>query len=122
MRLALAFAAVLCSATAFAQSAPPPMVGDKPLVQVKPRATAPAKSPKVAAKPQSMAVRLQACLDIDDGTKDRLNCYDAVIKPEPKEKAPAAKRVADCKYTKEEDERLACFNGFVESMPKLPKS
>mgnify|MGYP005820548133 CR=1 FL=1 len=91
------------------------MVGDKPLVQVKPRNAAPAKS-------QSTAVRLQACLDIDDGTKERLNCYDAVIKPEPKEKAPAAKRVTDCKFTKEEDERLACFNGFVESMPKLPKS
>jgi hypothetical protein len=116
MRLTLAFAVVLCSTAAFAQSAPPPMVGDKPLMQVKPRNTA------AAAKPQSMAVRLQACLDIDDGTKERLNCYDAVIKPEPKEKAPVAKRVADCKFTKEEDERLACYNGFVESMPKLPKS
>jgi hypothetical protein len=27
----------------------------------------------------------------------------------------------DCKFTKEEDERLACYNGFVDSMPKLPK-
>jgi hypothetical protein len=98
------------------------MVGDKPLVQVKPRHAAAKAEKPTAAKPQSMAVRLQACLDIDDGTKDRLNCYDAVIKPEPKEKAPKAKRVADCKYTKEEDERLACFNGFVENMPKLPKS
>ncbi|WP_024510641.1 hypothetical protein [Bradyrhizobium sp. ARR65] len=115
MRVALVFVAVLCSAPAFAQSAPPPMVGDKPLVQVKPRSAAP-------TKPQSMAVRLQSCLDIDDGTKERLNCYDAVIKPEPKEKAATAKRVTDCKFTKEEDERLACFNGFVESMPKLPKS
>ncbi len=100
------------------------MVGDRPLLQVKPKAS-PAK-PKAAAKNQiknqSMAVRLQACLDIDDGTKERLDCYDAVIKPEPKPKAPAAKRVADCKFTKEEDERLACYNGFVESMPKLPKS
>ena len=69
-----------------------------------------------------MAVRLQACLEIDDGTKERLNCYDEVIKPEPKQKAAAAKRVVDCKFTKEEDERLACYNGFVESMPKLPKS
>ncbi len=91
------------------------MVGDKPLVQVKPHKAAP-------VKPQSMAVKLQACLDIDDGTKERLNCYDEVIKPQPKDKAPAAKRVTDCKFTKEEDERLACFNGFVESMPKLPKS
>ena len=112
MRLALALVAVLCSATAFAQSAPPP---NKPPAQVKPRKAAP-------PNPQSIAVRLQACLDIDDGTEERLECYDAVIKPEPKEKAPAAKRVSDCKFTKEEDERLACFNGFVEKLPKPPKS
>jgi hypothetical protein len=65
---------------------------------------------------------LQACLDIDDGTKERLNCYDAVLPPAPKPKAGTAKAVTDCKFTKEEDDRLACFNGFVESMPKLPKS
>jgi hypothetical protein len=99
------------------------MVGDKPLVQVKPRGTAKSETPKSAVgRNQPMAVRLQACLDIDDGTKERLNCYDEVIKPEPKEKAAAAKRVVECKFTKEEDERLACYNGFVESMPKLPKS
>jgi hypothetical protein len=91
------------------------MVGGKPLVQAKPHKAAPTKS-------QSMADRLRACLDIDDGTKERLDCYDAVIKPEPKEKAPVAKRVSDCKFTKEEDERLACFNGFVDKMPKPPKS
>jgi hypothetical protein len=123
-RPAVAFFAIVCSAATFAQSAPPPSaaptVGDKPLVQVKPPKAAAAKS--AAGKNQPMAVRLQACLDIDDGTKERLNCYDDVIKPEPKEKAATAKRVVDCKFTKEEDERLACYNGFVESMPKLPKS
>ncbi len=125
----LALAAVLYSAAAFAQTDKPPMVGDKPLVQVKPKATkqaAAAKGKSEAAapkgKPQSVAVRLQACLDIDDGTKDRLNCYDAVIPPTPKPKAPKAKGVADCRFVKEEDERLACFNGFAESIPKLPKS
>ena len=71
--MTLACVAVLASTTAFAQSGPPPMVGDKPLVQVKPRAG--------AAKSQPMAVRLQECLDIDDGTKERLNCYDAVLPP-----------------------------------------
>jgi hypothetical protein len=111
------------SAASFAQSDSPPMVGDKPLVQVKPRGMAakPAAMKQAAAKPQSTAVRLQGCLDIDDGTKERLNCYDAVFAPAPKQKAPAAKSVAECRFTKEEDERLACFNGFVESMPKLPK-
>ena len=121
MRMILAVAAVLYSASAFAQADKPPMVGDKPLVQVKPKGTKEAAAaPK--GKPQSIAVRLQACLEIDDGTKDRLNCYDAVIPPAPKPKPAKAKGYADCRFFKEEDERLACFNGFAESIPKLPKS
>lgn len=101
------------------------MVGDKPLVQVKPKgakegATNPA--PAAKGKPQSIAVQLQACLEIDDGTKDRLNCYDAVIPPAPKPKPAKAKGYADCRFFKEEDERLACFNGFAESIPKLPRN
>jgi hypothetical protein len=99
--------------------AAPPTVGDKPLVQVKPRRAAKSKGAP-AAKPQSMAVKLQACMEHDDGTKERLNCYDAVIKPQPKAKPPKANGVMDCRFVKEEDERLACFNGFVERLPKLP--
>jgi len=121
----LAVATVLYSASAFAQTEKPPMVGDKPLVQVKPKGTKEAAAKPAAAakgKPQSVAVRLQACLDIDDGTKDRLNCYDAVIPPAPKPKPAKAKGYADCRFFKEEDERLACFNGFAESIPKLPKN
>jgi hypothetical protein len=114
MRTIFALALVLCSAAAMAQSNPP-TVGDKPLVQVKPVRTKPAAAPKN----QSIAKRLQACLDIEDGTKGRLDCYDAVIPPKPNPKAPAAKGVADCRFTKEEDERLTCFNGFAESIPKF---
>ena len=119
--MVLTVSAVLVSAASLAQSAPPPMVGDKPLVQVKPHGAHRAAK-EASMKPQSTAVRLQACLDIDDATKERLNCYDAVIAPAPKPKAPKAKAVGECRFTKEEDERLTCFNGFVESMPKLPKS
>jgi hypothetical protein len=94
------------------------------LAQDKPAGTAPpaAKPRAVAAKPkaQSPAVKLQACLDIDDATKERLNCYDAVFAPAPKPKPPAVKGVMDCRYLKEEDERLTCFNGFVEKLPRLP--
>ena len=123
MRMILACAIVLCSSAALAQSAPPPTVGDKPLVQVKPREAKSAKEqPKASGKPNSIAVRLQSCQDIDDQTKERLNCYDAVLPPAPKPKAAAAKTVMDCKFVKEEDERLTCYNGFVDSMPKLPKS
>ncbi len=116
MRTILAFVAVLYSAAALAQAGPPPTVGGKPLVQVHPKPAA------AKGKPESVAVKLQACLEIDDGTKERLNCYDAVIPPAPKPKAVKAKAVSDCRFTKEEDERLACFNGFVENMPKLPKT
>jgi hypothetical protein len=115
MKMMLAFVAVLFSTAALAQAGPPPTVGGKPIVQVKPKGGAPEKK-------QPTAVRLQECLDIEDGTKERLNCYDAVIPPAPKPKTGAAKGVMDCKFTKEEDERLTCYNGFVESMPKLPKS
>ena len=116
----VALVTVLCSTMTFAQGTPP-MVGDKPLVQVKPRAAA----AKPAGKPQSIAVRLQACLEIEDGTKGRLDCYDAVFPAQPKKpnaKAAPAKAVADCRFTAEQDERLTCYNGFAESIPKLPKS
>jgi hypothetical protein len=128
MRTILALALVLYSAAAMAQgSSPaagaPPTVGGKPLVQVKPRnaAAAPAstaastEAPNPAPKPRSQAIahRLQACLEIDDGTKGRLNCYDGVFPPKP------AKGVADCRFSKEEDERLKCYNGFAESIPKF---
>jgi hypothetical protein len=112
--MALMLAVVFCSSAAMAQDKPPP--AGKPAAQVKPKA-APAK-PK--PRPQSIAVRLQACLEIDDATKERLNCYDAIFPPTPKPKPPAAKGVMDCRFIKEEDERLACFNGFAEKIPKLP--
>ena len=134
MRLMLACALVLCSMAAFAQSAPPP--ADKPPVAAKSKdgAKAAAKDSakegtKESAKDKkgpptgkSIATRLQSCQDIDDLTKERLICYDTVLPPAPKPKPGAAKTVMDCKFIKEEDERLTCYNGFVDSMPKMPKS
>src|SRR5215472_127660 len=113
MRMMLAFVAIVYSTAALAQAPSPSATAPKPPAQAK---------SKGSEKKQPTAVRLQECLDIEDGTKERLNCYDAVIPPAPKPKAGAAKGVMDCKFTKEEDERLTCYNGFVESMPKLPKS
>jgi hypothetical protein len=117
MKIILALVLVLYSATAFAQGNPPtPTVGEKPLVQVKPRNAAASKD---KGKPPSIAGKLKACLEIEDGTKGRLDCYDAIFPPKPNPKAPAAKGVADCRFTKEEDERLTCFNGFAESIPRF---
>jgi hypothetical protein len=125
MRRILVLVLVLYSGAAMAQAAAPaatepaadapPMVGGKPLVQVKPRAVAPMSNPKHLP----VAKQLQACLEIEDGTKGRLDCYDAVFAPKPNPKAPAAKGVADCHFKKEEDERLTCYNGFAESIPKF---
>jgi hypothetical protein len=118
MRTIFAVVLVLYSGAAMAQGNAP-TVGGKPLVQVKPRGEA-AKS-KSKPKPPSAAAKLQACLEIDDATKERLNCYDAIFPPQPKPKAPAAKAVTDCRFNKEEDERLTCFNGFAEKLPKVPQ-
>jgi len=119
MRKTLVTVFMLCATAAFAQTAAPaPQADDKPppAAQVKKDAAKPSKE---VTPPHSIAARLQACLDIDDGTKGRLDCYDAVIKPAPKPKPPTAKGVMDCRFLKEEDERLNCFNGFAESIPKF---
>jgi hypothetical protein len=129
-RFVVVAAALAWSTAALAQSNPAPngqvTYGGRPLVQVKPKPEKPkdttARAVPRDSKPQSAAVRLQGCLDIDDGTKDRLNCYDGIYPPKPNPKAAAAKGVADCRFKKEEDERLACFNDFAERIPKLPKS
>jgi|SRR5215467_10585230 len=61
---------------------------------------------------------LRTCLDIEDQTKERLDCYDDKIKPAPKKVSAPAKTVQDCRFVKEEDERLNCFNQFVNPTPK----
>jgi hypothetical protein len=65
--------------------------------------------------------RLRLCLFIEDGYKQRLDCYDSVVAPDPKPKPPVAKLVADCKFLKEEDARLGCFNRFLEQ-PEPPQA
>jgi hypothetical protein len=123
--LTLAFlypAAALAQGTSAppADPANPPTIGGKPLVVVGSKKTA-AAGKKEKEKPLSPAQKLQACQDIDDATKERLNCYDAIYAPQPKPKAPAAKSVSDCRFVKEEDERLTCYNGFADKIPQLPR-
>jgi hypothetical protein len=110
MRILLVLGAMLVATATFAQSAPP-TAGDKPAV--KPEAA--------ASNTKSIAERLQACLKTDDGTKSRLDCFDAVLRPQPKPNPATPKKVMDCRYTKEEDERLACFNAFTEQIPKFSR-
>lgn len=102
-----------------AATSTPPTVGGNPLVQVGKKPAG--KKSEAPAKPKSVAQKLQACLEIDDATKERLICYDAIFAPQPKPKPPAAKGVNDCRFVKEEDERLTCYNGFADKIPKLPQ-
>ena len=127
MRKIILTLAILYPAAALAQGtstppadpANPPTIGGKPLVVVGSKKSAAGKKEK--EKPLSAAQKLQACQDIDDATKERLNCYDAIYAPQPKPKAPAAKAANDCRFLKEEDERLTCYNGFADKIPKLPR-
>lgn len=108
MKKMLALVVLMHATAAFAQGSPPPDSGK-----------APAQSKQHGA-PKSLAEKLLSCLEIDDETKDRLDCYDAVVPPKPKPKKSApANGVMDCRYVKEEDERLKCFNGFAEKIPKF---
>ena len=108
MKKMLALVVLLQATAAFAQGGPPPADGKPPAHSKQP---GPSKS---------MAEKLLSCLEIDDETKDRLECYDAAVPPKPKpKKAGPANGVMDCRYVKEEDERLKCFNGFAEKIPKF---
>jgi hypothetical protein len=116
MKRLLALIVVLFATAALAQQddAPPAGPSGKP-VHAKSKAPAP-KGP-----PKSLAEKLLACLEIDDESKERLDCYDATIPPntKPRQKSTPANGVMDCRYVKEEDERLKCFNGFAEKIPKF---
>lgn len=118
IRILLVLGAMLFATTAFAQSTPP-AAADKP--PAKPMRAKPATPPAASKSNKSIAEKLQACLEIDDGTKGRLNCYDAAIPPKPNAKPPNAKGVMDCRFLKEEDERLACFNDFTGQIPKFSR-
>ena len=109
MRILLVLGAMLVATAALAQGAPAPS-SDKPPAQVK---------PKAAVSSSKSIAELQACLKVDDGTKARLDCFDAVLSPQPKAKPATPKKVMDCRFLKEEDERLTCFNGFIGTNSKI---
>jgi hypothetical protein len=70
------------------------------------------------AEAKSSLKKLRRCLEFKDMTKPRLDCYDAIVPPRTKSKPGPAEVVNDCRFLKEDDERLICFNGFVENPAK----
>ena len=77
----------------------------------------------VHANAQTEIDKLRGCLNIEDESKERLDCYDGVVPPDPKPKPSVAKVANDCKFLKEEDERLGCFNRFLvkQALPKAAR-
>jgi hypothetical protein len=68
--------------------------------------------------------RLRSCLELKDMTKERLDCYDAILSPQPKPMPLPAKVVSDCRFSEDENARLICFNQFAEkpAKPVAPKA
>jgi hypothetical protein len=66
------------------------------------------------AEAQSLK-KLRRCLEFKDMTMPRLICYDAIVRPQTKPKPGPAEVVNDCRFLKDDDERLICFNRFVEN-------
>jgi hypothetical protein len=70
------------------------------------------------ADAQSLLDKLRSCLEFKDMTKPRVDCYDGIVPPRTKQKPLPAEVVNDCRFLKEDDERLICFNQFVETPDK----
>ena len=67
------------------------------------------------AEAKSSLKKLQSCLEFKDMTKPRLDCYDAIVPPQTKLQPLSTELVVnDCRFLKDDDERLICFNRFVE--------
>src|SRR6187399_437483 len=67
------------------------------------------------AEAQSSLKKLRRCLEFKDMTMPRLICYDTILRPRAKPKPGPAEVVNDCRFLKDDDERLICFNRFVEN-------
>jgi hypothetical protein len=114
LSLATTFALAAWAPAALAQTTPP-AAAEKPAAP-KPRA-APAE--EVASKGVSIAEKAQKCLKIVDDPQARLNCYDAAVRPEPNRNPPPVKGIRDCRHIVDINDRLMCFDGFAEQIPKF---
>ncbi len=102
IRVLLVLGGMLFATSAFAQYAPPATDKVKPPAADKDnKGPEQVKAAAAASKGKSIAEKLQACLDVDDGTKYRLDCFDAVLAPKSVPKPATPKKVMDCRFLKE---------------------
>jgi hypothetical protein len=115
LSLAATFAVGALAPASLAQTTPP-AVAEKPAAPMKRRA-----APAEEGAPQgvSIAEKAQKCLKILDDPQRRLDCYDAAVKPQPNPKAPPANGIRDCRFVVDINDRLGCFDGFAQQIPKF---
>ena len=65
--------------------------------------------------------RSKLCLSIEDGYKERLDCYDGIFAPDPKPKPPVAKLAADYRISERARRAVSLFQS-VFSTPKASQS
>ena len=129
MRKMILALAILYPAAAFAQgtTAPAPAGGTAPTVGGKPLVVGRLKKPAGQKKSETAGkapIRRAEAAGVsghrrrDQGTADLLR---RDLQAAAKAKPAAAKGVNDCRFLKEEDERLTCYNGFADKIPKLPR-
>lgn len=117
MSLAAGFALLAPVPAALAQT-PPPAAAEKPAAPAKPAKRA-ARGEEVAPKGVSIAEKAQKCLKIPIDPQIRLDCYDDAVKPEPNPNPPPVKGIRDCRHLVDKNDRLGCFDGFAEQIPKF---
>jgi hypothetical protein len=115
LSLAAAFALGALVPAALAQTTPP-VAAQKPATSMKPKA-----APAEEGAPQgvSIAEKAQKCLKILEDPQRRLDCYDAAVRPQPNPKAPPANGIRDCRFIVDINDRLGCFDGFAQQIPKF---
>ena len=115
LSLAAAVALVALIPAALAQTTPP-AAAEKPAAPVKRRA-----APAEEGAPQgvSIAEKAQKCLKILEDPQRRLDCYDAAVKPQPNPKPPPVSGIRDCRFIVDINDRLGCFDGFAQQIPKF---
>jgi hypothetical protein len=113
--LAAAFALVALTPAALSQTTPP-AAAEKPDAPMKPRA-APAE--EVESRNVSIAEKAQKCLKLLDDPDGRLHCYDAAVPPQLNPNPPPVKGIRDCRHLVDLNDRLGCFDGFAQQIPKF---
>jgi hypothetical protein len=55
----------------------------------------------------------RSCLSEEAGTKERLDCYDAILPPQPRAGFKTAKTINECRHAREQDARLICYDSYM---------